>query len=106
MASVWGGVAALLVLAASAAKAAGDADKGREVAKEWCARCHVVGTAKPYGGIDSTPTFFLMSEKLERYRPRVLTLKARRPHKSLDLDDVSNDDLEHLVAYIATLERP
>jgi hypothetical protein len=47
-----------------------------------------------------------MSEKLDEYRQRVLTLKARRPHKALGLDEVSNDDLESLVAYIGTLERP
>jgi mono/diheme cytochrome c family protein len=100
------GPALFLLLAVPEALAAGDVEEGRAVAQKWCARCHVVGTAKLFGGIDSTPTFFLMSEQLERYRPRVLTLKARRPHKSLDLDDVSNDDLENLVAYIATLERP
>jgi hypothetical protein len=65
-----------------------------------------VGTAKPHGGIDSTPTFFLMSEKLDDYRPRLLTLEERRPHKALDLDEVSCADLEDLVAYIGSLERP
>ena len=106
MPSVRGGVIALLALTAGEALAAGDADKGREVALEWCARCHVVGTAKPYGGIDSTPTFFLMSDKLDSYRPRVLTFKDRRPHKALDFDQVSRADLDHLIAYIGSLERP
>ena len=96
----------VLLLAAGKASAAGDLEKGRKVAETWCARCHVVGTARPYGGIDSTPTFFLMSEKLENYRQRMLTLKARRPHKALDLDELSRDDLEDLVAYIGSLERP
>lgn len=59
------GVAMLFLLAAGKASAAGDIEEGREVAETWCARCHVVGTARPYGGIDSAPTFFLMSEKLE-----------------------------------------
>jgi mono/diheme cytochrome c family protein len=59
------GVAVLLLLAAGEAPAAGDAEEGREVAETWCARCHVVGAARPYGGIDSTPAFFLMSEKLD-----------------------------------------
>ena len=106
MLTIRGGIALLLLLNAGVALAAGDVEEGRQVAEKWCSRCHVVGTAKPYGGIDSTPTFFLMSDKLDDYRPRVLTLKERRPHKSLDLDEVSSDDLENLVAYIGSLERP
>jgi hypothetical protein len=47
-----------------------------------------------------------MSEKLDRYRPRVPTFKERRPHKALDFEDVSRDDLEDLLAYIGSLERP
>jgi mono/diheme cytochrome c family protein len=100
------GLALLLLLAAGEALAAGDAAKGREVAERWCSRCHVVSAAKPYGGIDSTPSFLLMSEHPDDYRPRVLTLKARPPHKALDLDELSNDDLEDLIAYIDSLERP
>lgn|SRR5690606_3145351 len=99
-------LALCLMLVAGVVQGAGDAEQGRKVAEQWCARCHVVGTAKPYGGIDSTPTFFLMSEKLDRYRPRVQTFKQRRPHKALDFDEVSRDDLEDLLAYIGSLERP
>lgn len=95
----------ILLLPAGVAQAAGDVEEGRKVAEQWCARCHVVGTAKPYGGIDSTPTFFLMSEKLDDYRQRVQTFKQRRPHKALDFDEVSREDLENLLAYIGTLER-
>jgi cytochrome c len=96
----------VLVLGAGAALAAGDVEAGRKVAETWCARCHVVGAARPHGGIDSTPTFFLMSEKLDDYRPRVQTFKQRRPHKALDFEEVSRDDLEDLLAYIGSLERP
>lgn len=94
-----------LCLAARAA-AAGDVAEGQRVAETWCARCHVVGTAKPFGGIGSTPSFFLMHDKLDDYRQRIGTFKDRRPHKALDFDDVSSDDLDDLVAYIDSLERP
>jgi len=95
-----------LLLAAKAAGAAGDVEHGQRVAEKWCARCHVVGVAKPFGGIDSTPSFFLMSDQLDRYRQRVGTFKDRRPHKALDFDQISKDDIDHLLAYIASLERP
>ena len=96
----------VLLLRAGAALATGEVEQGRKVAETWCARCHVIGTAKPHGGIDSTPTFFLMSDKLDNFRPRVQTLKERRPHKGLDFEVVSRDDLEGLLAYIGSLERP
>lgn len=95
----------ILLLAAGAAQA-GDAQEGRRVAEKWCARCHVVGTAKPYSGIDSTPTFFLISEQLDQDRQRVQTFKERRPHNALDFDELSRDDLENLLTYIDGLERP
>jgi mono/diheme cytochrome c family protein len=104
MVAARGGGGLLLLSATSQASAEGDVETGREVAEAVCARCHM-GTAKPYGGIDSTPTFFFMSEQLDEYRQRVLTLKARRPHKALDLDPISNGDPENLAAWIGTLER-
>lgn len=82
-----------------------DVDAGRQVAERWCARCHVIGLAKPYGGIDSSPTFFLMSEKLDDYRDRIRTFQERRPHKALEFD-VQRADIEDLLAYIGVLERP
>lgn len=95
-----------LLLAAPAAAAAGDVEQGRRVAEKWCARCHVVGTAKPFGGIGSTPSFFLMSDQFDNYRQRVGTFKDRRPHIAQEFDDVTKDDIDHLLAYIGNLERP
>lgn len=95
----------ILLLTAGAA-GAGDPEAGRKVAEKWCAPCHVIGAAKRFGGIDSTPTFFLMSEKLDDYRRRVQSFKQRRPHRALDFDEVTREDLENLLAYIGTLERP
>lgn len=91
----------------SPAEAAGDIDKGRDVADQFCKGCHVVGTENRLGGIDSTPSFFLMHDKLDNYRQRLWTLKKRPPHTAYErLEKVSNDDIEHLIAYIGDLERP
>ena len=60
-----------------------------------------------HGGIGSTPSFFLMHDKLDNYSQRLRSLKRRPPHTAYErLDDVSNDDIEHLLAYIGDLERP
>ncbi|MGH1479027.1 MAG: c-type cytochrome [Geminicoccales bacterium] len=89
------------------AGAAGDVEKGRDLAGKLCKGCHVVGTENRHGGIDSTPSFFLMHDKLDNYRQRLWTLKKRPPHTAYErLSDVSEDDIEHLLAYISKLERP
>lgn len=93
--------------AAGSAVAEGDAGKGQELADRYCKGCHVVGADNRHGGIDSTPSFFLMSDKLDNYRQRLWSLKRRPPHTAYErLKDVSNDDIEHLLAYIGDLERP
>ena len=89
------------------ALAAGDIDKGRDIADQFCKGCHVVGTENRLGGIDSTPSFFLMHDKIDNYRQRLWTLKKRPPHTAYErLEKISNDDIEHLIAYIRDLERP
>ena len=90
---------------ASPAYGEGDPEKGREVAERWCARCHVVGHDRRYAGIDSSPSFFLMHDKLDDYRERLATFQDRRPHIAQALDDVAPADIEHLIAYIAGLTR-
>ena len=103
---LWPIASLALALVAWDARAAGDRQEGQRIAERWCKRCHVVGTENRHGGIDSTPSFFLMHDKLDDYRPRIQSFKQRRPHKSLEFDDVSKDDLEDLLVYIGGLERP
>ncbi|MEM7041629.1 MAG: hypothetical protein AAF543_02345 [Pseudomonadota bacterium] len=100
-------ITVIIATVAGRAGAEGDAGKGRELAERFCKGCHVVGTDNRLGGIDSTPSFFLMSDKLDNYRQRLWSLKRRPPHTAYErLNDVSNDDIEHLLAYIGDLERP
>lgn len=105
---IGGGIlAVLMTLAIGPAGAAGNIDKGRDIADQLCKGCHVVGTENRHGGIDSTPSFFVMNDKLDNYRQRLWSLKRRPPHIAYErLKDVSSDDIEHLLAYIGGLERP
>ncbi len=98
---------ALFAIAAPGASARpeGDPAAGKQKAIKWCARCHVIGNHNPYGGITSTPSFYIMSEKPESYRERVLSVTDRRPHIAQDLD-LKVEDLDDILAYILTLERP
>lgn len=95
------GVSALLSMPV---RAEGDAIAGERAAVEWCARCHVIGDQNKYGGINSTPSFWIMAEKPQTYSAKLLTFQERRPHRALKFD-VTQDDVENIHAYVATLKR-
>ena len=85
--------------------AVGDVGAGRDLAIKWCSKCHVIGKYNfPYGGINSTPSFFIMAEKPEVYLPKVLSVQERRPHAALSFS-LDARELEDIKTYIATLER-
>ena len=85
----------------------GDAVAGKKKAIEICARCHVIGSHNPYGGINSTPSFWIMQEKPHVYDEKLLSVTNRRPHIGIGLDqEVTLKDLEDILSYVHTLRRP
>ncbi|MEO3431109.1 hypothetical protein AAFN88_19800 [Pelagibius sp. CAU 1746] len=70
---------ALVIALPSPGEAAGDAEKGRQIAIDHCSRCHVVPDYNPYGGIESTPSFRLLARR-DDYLERFLTFFERPPH--------------------------
>jgi mono/diheme cytochrome c family protein len=97
-------VAGLFATTASAV-ADGNAKTGRTVAVKWCAKCHVVGDHNPHGGIESTLSFKAMAKRPERYPPdRFRRFKTRPPHPPFaDSLDISTQDMEDLISFVATL---
>ena len=74
-----GAAVAGVIVSAAPARADGDRVAGRKMAREHCARCHVIGDFNPFGGIGSTPSFQLLANRndwLERFQ----TFYERRPH--------------------------
>ena len=94
---------ALALLAAPAG--AGNPEVGERKAREVCARCHVIGQQNRYGGIDSTPSFYVMQEKPGTYQAKLLTVNQRRPHVGIGLD-MEPQALEDIWSYVETLVRP
>lgn len=82
----------------------GDPTVGEDLAIQWCSRCHVIGAFNKYGGINSTPSFWIMNEKPETYAPKLLTFQQRRPHAALKFD-LKNRDVENILTYVRTLKR-
>jgi len=54
---------------------------GETVAKQHCARCHVIGDFNRMGGIGSTPSFRLL-RKRDDWEERYTSFFARLPHPS------------------------
>ena len=97
---------------------AGDVKKGFLITQAFCARCHVLPNSNKFGGIDSTLSLQGL-RALPDWRQRFKTFFARRPHLAfvqIGKDQLKNVpatyaekiklaavDLEHIVAFVATL---
>ena len=98
--------AVLLIAAATGsgapAGAAGDAAAGRDLARAWCASCHVVD--RTGGGTDAVPGFAaiaadpgLTTESLRRY--------LANPRHPMPNPQLSTAQIDDLVAYILGLRQ-
>ena len=98
-------------------------EKGREVVRQHCTRCHVVPNMNPYGGIGSTPSFAAL-KWLSDWEHRFEVFYALPPHPALvSIQGVSEersaslpvfvaeielqiDDVESILSFVRTLETP
>lgn len=114
--------ACALVMSASPAASAESVltQKGLELSKLHCARCHIVSEKDRFSGISSTPSFKIMIEVLKDWEDRFQTFMARNPHPAhirLETDDprpenlpvttheviLSLDDIEAILAYVENM---
>ena len=103
-----------------AAAETGMAQKGLDLSKRHCARCHIVSDKDRFTGISSTPSFKIMIEVLKDWEDRFQTFMARNPHPAhirLETDDprpenlpattyeviLSHDDIEAILAYVNSM---
>ncbi len=113
-------LAAAPLVAAGAAGARDDSEKGRKIAIEHCSRCHVIGDYNRFGGIGSTPSFQVLA-RMPDYLERFRTFYARRPHPNIVnvpgveawtklpafvvKFTVTPEDIDALVAFVETLRK-
>jgi len=91
-------------------------NRGLELSKTHCGRCHIVD-ADRFGGISSTPSFKIMIIALKDWETRFATFMARNPHPAhvrLDADGprpdhqpaaikevvLSEEDVDAILAYV------
>jgi hypothetical protein len=96
-------------------------ERGYEIAREHCARCHVISDDNRMSGISSTASFPMMVNYLDDWELRFETFFARNPHPAhvrVDGSDppsdwptgtvpveITADDVEALLAYARSLRK-
>ena len=89
-----------LFASASAASAAGDAERGRTIAQTWCLPCHAAGT--PGATSDVAPSFTWL---VENRSPAAITGFLSEPHGLMPNIQLARSQIEDVVAYIESLKR-
>jgi mono/diheme cytochrome c family protein len=93
---------AILTLGLFAAHAASaDAQKGAQLARQWCANCHVID-GKPAGAVPQGPPSFLA---ISRSGMTVDQLRAflSHPHGAMPDLALTRAEIDDLIGYIETL---
>ena len=79
-------------------------EKGREVVRQHCTRCHVVPNMNPYGGIGSTPSFAAL-KWLSDWEHRFEVFYTLPPHPALvSIQGVSEERSASLPVFVAEIE--
>ncbi|WP_161856582.1 c-type cytochrome [Bradyrhizobium sp. CCBAU 051011] len=95
-------VAGLVVLALSPAAAA-DADHGAELAKRWCASCHVVGADQKQASADVPP--FAAIARRSDFNAEKLAFFLLEPHPKMPNFPLSRNEAGDIAAYIGSLRK-
>jgi mono/diheme cytochrome c family protein len=95
------GAAILTVLGARAAPAA-DAAAGAELARRWCAACHLVAADQERVPTVAPP--FATIAKKPAFDPKQLSQSLLAPHPQMPGRELSRDQAADIAAYIATLK--
>lgn len=98
-------IAAMIVMAVTSPVAANaaDADRGRAIAQQWCASCHIVAPGQ--AGADSAPAFASIANDPAR-SPGALRAWLSNPHPPMPNLALSRGEIDDIVAYLESLRRP
>lgn len=95
-------LACVAALSGSPALAA-DPDHGADLAKRWCASCHLVSADQPQASAD-VPSFAAVARK-PGFTPEKLAFFLLDPHPKMPSFPLSRVEATDLAAYIASLKR-
>jgi mono/diheme cytochrome c family protein len=86
---------------ANAAAMAADAAHGEQLAKRWCASCHIVASDQTRGA-DNVPPFATIA-KIPGFSADKIAKFLMDPHPKMPDMQLGRDEAKDLGAYIATL---
>lgn len=92
---------ALVVLFAVTGSAAADAIRGEQLARRWCAGCHVVAADQRQANADA-PSFAAIARRRD-LDPRRLAFLLLSPHPVMPELALRRNEAEDIVAYIVKL---
>jgi mono/diheme cytochrome c family protein len=81
---------------------AADAFHGGEIAKRWCATCHIVAPDQ-LKGADNVPSFASVAKRPD-FSAEKLTFFLLEPHPKMPNMSLSRGEAQDLAAYIAQLK--
>jgi mono/diheme cytochrome c family protein len=96
-------VFALLAAVSTGAAAPADPAHGEQLAKRWCAACHVVA-ADQTRGADNVPGFASIA-KMPGFNAENIAQFLMDPHPKMPDMQLTRDEAKDLGAYIASLAR-
>ena len=92
--------AACAALGAVAAHAAGDADAGHALARQWCTGCHIVDNTGQ--GQDMAPPFASIARR-RAGDPTWVRAWLAAPHPSMPNFNLARQQVDDIVAYLQSL---
>lgn len=97
----------LLIIAATSLGAsqtlAADADHGRDLAKRWCATCHLVEASQTQASAD-VPPFAAIARKSD-FTPEKVAFFLLDPHPKMPSFPLSRSEAADLAAFIGSLRK-
>jgi mono/diheme cytochrome c family protein len=97
------GAVAAMALDAAAAAAEGDPARGLALARSWCASCHQVEAGGP--ATDTAPSFRAVANDPAKTEGGLRAWLAD-PHSPMPNLNLSRQEIDDIIAYLASLRRP
>ncbi|MGE0724668.1 MAG: cytochrome c [Alphaproteobacteria bacterium] len=95
-------VVAIAAIQPSIADEAGDAARGHEVARRWCAECHAIRRGDGRSTTDAAPPFPAIAAMPSTTRASLLVF-LQTPHRQMPNFALSRTDMSDLSAFILSL---
>lgn len=94
--------ASAIAALATGASAAGNAETGLKLARQWCTECHVVDATGH--GTDAAPAFASIAQQPGNRRWVRAWLQS--PHPPMPNPNLSRAEIEDIIAYLDSLAAP